>query len=339
MQKDNSIDFVLMWVDGNDPEWLKDFHKYAPLDKIGDKKPVRFRDWENLQYWFRAIEKFAPWVNRIHLVTYGHVPQWLDTSHPKLNIVNHKDIFINASDLPTFNSRAIEVNLHRIPGLAEQFVYFNDDMFLVKPTSPLRFFKKGKPVDVAIMNTISPTNDLAHILIDNLKIISKYFNKYRVLKIHFHKWFNLTYGLKLVRTLALLPWPNLTGFFDPHQPTAFLKSTFNEVWENEEEILNETSKAKFKCDGNVNQYLFRYWQLAKGTFSPLKEHDMFMFQLVTEADCIRAAKCIQNQKYRLLCLNDSTDVFDFEQAKKIINRAFQDRFSDMSSYEKLHVLK
>ena len=69
-------------------------------------------------------------VRRIHFVTWGHLPSWLNKEHPKLNIVNHKD-FIPEKYLPTFNSHALW-NMHRIPGLAENFVYFNDDMFLIK---------------------------------------------------------------------------------------------------------------------------------------------------------------------------------------------------------------
>ena len=83
------------------------------------------------RWWFRAVEKFAPWVNKIHFVTYGHLPKWLNIDNPKLNIAKHSD-FIPQKYLPTFSSFPIEVNLHRIKGLAERFVYFNDDMFLLK---------------------------------------------------------------------------------------------------------------------------------------------------------------------------------------------------------------
>src|SRR5699024_11566777 len=96
-----------------------------------DKRNIRFIDWDNLQYWFRGVEKYAPWVNKVHFVTWGHVPNWLKVDHPKINVVKHVD-FLKEENLPTFNSRAIEINLHRIEGLAEQFVYFNDDMFLTK---------------------------------------------------------------------------------------------------------------------------------------------------------------------------------------------------------------
>ena len=83
---------------------------------------------DNLQYWFRGVGKFAPWVNRIHFITYGHLPPWLNVDHPKINIVRHTD-YIPKKYLPTFNSHVIELNIHRIEGLANCFVYFNDDTF------------------------------------------------------------------------------------------------------------------------------------------------------------------------------------------------------------------
>ena len=144
---DNKIDFIITWVDGNDPVWRKDFEHYSELErKEVDKGAVRFRDWETLHYWFRGVEKFAPWVNRIYFVTYGHIPIWLNTDHPKLQIVRHED-FIPSEYLPTFNSNVIEFYFYKIKGLSEKFVYFNDDMFLINHVCPERFFRDGLPCD------------------------------------------------------------------------------------------------------------------------------------------------------------------------------------------------
>ena len=100
-----NIDFVITWVDGNDPEWQRE--KKARLGHMGipasvDDRKERYRDWDNLQYWFRGVEKYAPWVRKIHFVTWGHLPKWLNTEHPKLNIVRHED-FIPEKFRPTFN--------------------------------------------------------------------------------------------------------------------------------------------------------------------------------------------------------------------------------------------
>ena len=90
-----------------------------------DDRIERYRDWEILKYLFRSIENFAPWVNNVYFVTCGHLPAWLNTECPKLQIVSHKD-FIPEKYLPTFNSHSIEWNFHRIKNLSEHFVYFND---------------------------------------------------------------------------------------------------------------------------------------------------------------------------------------------------------------------
>ena len=126
------IDFVITWVDGSDDRWQKEkqeTRKHLGIVADVDDRKERYRDWDNLQYWFRGVEKYALWVRKIHFVTWGHLPKWLNTDHPKLRVVNHED-FIPREYRPTFNSHTIEWNLHRIPDLAEQFVYFNDDMFL-----------------------------------------------------------------------------------------------------------------------------------------------------------------------------------------------------------------
>ena len=140
---DNSIDVVIAWVDGSDPNWREVKNAHDPYFK-GDSRDIRFRDWDNLQYVFRGIEKFMPWVRKVHFVTWGHLPKWLNTGCKKLNIVNHTD-YIPKIYLPTFSSHPIEMNFHRIKGLAEQFIYANDDMFFLKEMEPDMFFKEGLP--------------------------------------------------------------------------------------------------------------------------------------------------------------------------------------------------
>ena len=95
------IDFVMPWVDGSDPAWREEFLKYRALQApqgepacdtgtaagAVDASEERYRDWDTLRYWFRGVERFAPWVNRIHFITWGHLPAWLDTAHPKLHVV------------------------------------------------------------------------------------------------------------------------------------------------------------------------------------------------------------------------------------------------------------
>ena len=71
------IDFVVLWVDGNDPEWRAEKAKYQGAVTDDSNSVNRFRDWGLMPYWFRAVEKFTPWVHKIHFVTCGHVPEFL----------------------------------------------------------------------------------------------------------------------------------------------------------------------------------------------------------------------------------------------------------------------
>ncbi|WP_370840216.1 stealth family protein [Megamonas funiformis] len=185
MSKNYPIDFVVTWVDGNDPIWQAEKAKYSP-NKNADNRNVRFRDWDNMQYWFRAVEKFAPWVNKIHFVTYGHLPKWLNTNNPKLNIAKHSD-FIPQKYLPTFSSRTIEFNLHRIENLTERFVYFNDDMFLLRPVKRELFFagKDCLPTDFAITSTLSVTDKkdtVQYAKFNNIVILNSHFDKKEQMK-------------------------------------------------------------------------------------------------------------------------------------------------------------
>ncbi len=92
---ENKIDFVITWVDGSDKAWQQEKRKFEPAggrqDASVDNAKERYRDWGNLRYWFRGVEKYAPWVRKVHFITWGHLPTWLNTVHPKLHIVRHED--------------------------------------------------------------------------------------------------------------------------------------------------------------------------------------------------------------------------------------------------------
>lgn len=108
----------------------------------------RYRDSDELRFSVRSVFRHAPWVRRLHLVTNGQVPAWLDISHPRVRVVTHAEIFRNVSQLPVFSSPAIEVNLHRIPDLAPYFIYFNDDVLLGDDVWPDDFATHAKGVKV-----------------------------------------------------------------------------------------------------------------------------------------------------------------------------------------------
>lgn len=139
------IDVVYTWVDGADPAWLAS--KREALARLGAEEPAdeaddvaRFRSHDELKYSLRSLEMYAPWVRKVHLVTAGQRPEWLNDQHPKINLVDHRDIFADPTVLPVFNSHAIESQLHRVPALAERYLYLNDDVFFGRPVTKDLFY-------------------------------------------------------------------------------------------------------------------------------------------------------------------------------------------------------
>ena len=124
------VDLVYTWVNGTDPIVLRDYKKVTRHDYV---EGGRTRDFGTFLYSVRAADTFAPWIRQVVIVTNGQVPTWLNTSNPRVRIVTHSEIFANVSDLPTFNSNAIEANIHRIPGVAPCFFYQNDDFGFGRP--------------------------------------------------------------------------------------------------------------------------------------------------------------------------------------------------------------
>jgi hypothetical protein len=139
------VDAVYTWVDACSPRFARDL----PLVRAGNDRPGtdtrrrRFRDNGELRYSMRSLVRFAPWLRRIYLVTNGDVPAWLDRHSDRVTVLPHAALFDSADDLPTFNSNAIEMHLHRIPGLSRKFLYLNDDFFLGRPCT-LADFRDGR---------------------------------------------------------------------------------------------------------------------------------------------------------------------------------------------------
>ncbi len=328
------IDFVIPWVDDTDKEWLAEKNRYSP-EYLQDKTitgDCRYRDWDILKYWFRAVEKYAPWVRKIHFVTCGHLPYFLNTSHPKLNIVKHTD-YIPQEYLPTFSSHTIELNFHRIKDLSEQFVYFNDDMFVNAPISEEDFFKNGMPRAQFLERSFVPTDNLwLHVILNNMGIINKHFSKRELVKKHPLKYINPKYGLRNKYHLFTLFSRKYHEIENQHVASPILKSTMEEVWREEYKTLHETSLDKFRSLRGVNQYIFSGWDIARGNFYPSRNISM-AYQL-KENNISSCAADIRSGKHKLICVNDTQDVTDFETAKKTITEAFEYRYPDKCSFEK-----
>lgn len=332
MNIDTDLDIVLIWVDGNDPDWQYEYKKHSSKYINGDTSEIRFRDFELLKYWFRGIEKYMPWVRKIHFVTCGHYPNWLDINNKKINFVKHSD-FIPKEYLPTFNSHTIELNLHRIKGLSENFIYFNDDFFIINKINSDYFFnlKTKLPKDCLIFNPIIP-GGISHIVMNNLEIIKKYHTKNSITKKHWKKILNLKYGKNLLRTLFLMPWPELIGFKDTHLPAAFKKETYIELWNLEYDALHTTCKSKFRENNNISQYLIRYWQLANGFFEATDVTKKSEYLDLGRDNINHICNLIESQNKSILIINDA-NVENFESVKiKLIN-SFNKILPEKSNFE------
>ncbi len=336
--KTSDIDFVMMWVDGSDPEWLKEKSKYE-VKSNADDAIYRSRDWGLLQYWFRGVEKFCPWVRKIHFITWGPVPDWLDTSNPKLNIVKHSD-YIPEKYLPTFNSITIEDNLHRIKDLSEKFVLFNDDFYILKNIKETDFFDNGVPMDTVALNVHCPLKNppIYYILLNDTAIINEHFNMKESIKANRSKWFNLKNGPLMLRTLVLKTCPRFPGFWQHHLGTALLKSTLEEVWKEEPDILDQTCSHKFRESTDVNQWLFREWQIAKGNFKNRSYKfgkPYFIDRDGIQSELPKMVDYISKQRGSIIAINDGpmTDE-EFKNTVEQIKTSFDKILPEKSSFEK-----
>ncbi|XP_006821287.1 N-acetylglucosamine-1-phosphotransferase subunits alpha/beta-like [Saccoglossus kowalevskii] len=124
-----------------------------------DMSANRFEDNEELRYSIRSIERYAPWVRHVFIVTNGQIPSWLNLDNPKLTIVTHEEIFSNKSHLPTFGSPAIESHLHQIPGLSQKFIYLNDDVMFGKEVWPDDFYTHSNGQKVYLTWPVPNCND------------------------------------------------------------------------------------------------------------------------------------------------------------------------------------
>lgn len=326
-----NIDIVIPWVDPSDPAWRAEKENYDPHFDPSASGEVRYRDMDNLQYVFRSIEKYMPWVHKIFLVTWGHLPKWINTSAEKLVIVNHKD-YIPDKYLPTFSCTVIEMNYHRIEGLSEHYIHFNDDIFVVKPTKPEDFFVNGVPKDMAVISPAPSFRDvMCAVESNNFGIINDYFTVDDISK-NWKKWYSLKYGKFLIRTMIFSRFHTIIGIFEPHVAFPHLKSTLEMLWEKEYEVLDTTSKSKFRSRDDVNDWLIRHWQIMSGNFVP-RRWDFGKYLYLSDTKAIE--KTMKHPgRCHIVCVNDSANIEDFDLYKSFLNKTLAELFPEKSSFEK-----
>ena len=261
------MDAIVTYVNGLDPLWLEDYRK-AVGPKMLDK---RFRDWGTLRYHFRGLAEYMPFIDRIHLVVAreSQVPEWVNRS--SVNVVLHRYI-MPSGKLPTFNSSMIEMFLHRIPGLSERFLYFNDDMFTLKPCSVEDFFPEGKPAMGFAKNSL-------------------YFGDFRYLVHHSDSLAKKALGM-----------PAGCSYVRPqHTASPMLKSQCDEVYAKvEQEIMSSLSPLRTRA--NYNQYLFLDYMYYKGVAVNRRLSNKHFSLAAHSID--RICDFVRKPSTKMACIND-----------------------------------
>ena len=342
----DKIDFVLPWVDSNDPQWQhsRNHHRYGNSNHDANAE-ARFRDMDTLKYALRAIETHCPWYHKIYLITEGHAPSWLNLSHEKITLVTHKELFIDTSHLPVFNSSAIEMNLANLQGLSEKFVYMNDDFIIFNPVTQSRFFKEGKPVDFfshhflprgRLFELLKGRDTWIHSLNNNLSLLNREFAPIKPEKKYlFHPSYSLTD--KANNFLLRYLFQRLIWINHWHHPQPMLKQTLHDVYNTFSDAIMQCSMNKFRSKQDLTQYIYRYWQLIKGNFYPYKHYDGLVANLDSLTILEEMIETLEtDQSIRFVCFNDSVDLSDeaYRKVKERLVSFLKKRFPQKASFER-----
>lgn len=337
-EMDEPIDFVVTWVNGNDSRWRAEKDKYT-VDLTKGNTDARYRDWDQFRFWFRSVEKYAPWVRYIYLITYGHVPEWLNLNHPKLKVITHRE-YIPHKYLPTFNSIPIELNIYHIQELSEHFVYFNDDVYLARPLLPEDFFGGGLPRYSAVgapVRNYRYNGPFSHQLFSILGLVNGTFDICSAMQLHPECWFSRAYSVEDRRyNMNAYRDAYLPGMFFPHLGCPYRKTTMDKVWKEYFLELDETCQHRFRTSTDIMHQIFSLWEIMKGTFIPVATdyYGVFFGTLSEQYEDVR--KAFISKEHRMICLNDSVDVTEenFLQIKKQLDAILQTVFPDKSAFEK-----
>ena len=142
------IDAVITWVDGSEPNYKIKLEENLKNKKIINRQYTQANE---IDFCVASIIKFAPFIRKIFIVTDKQKPKFSRIRHmvslEKIEIIDHEEIFRDNLDcMPSFNIRSIDALLFKIKNLSDKFIYFNDDMFLIRETNKKDWFKDNKAV-------------------------------------------------------------------------------------------------------------------------------------------------------------------------------------------------
>lgn len=334
------IDLVYLWVNGSDPKWLEKklfWQKQLGLEESENATAdCRFHNNDELKYSIRSIEKFAPWINKIFIVTDEQIPDWLDTSNPKIEVVFHKD-FIEEEYLPCFNSIALEFHLHKIPSLSEYFLLANDDMFLGRMAKKTDFYTKSGKIIERTTNLEYTKEQLADAQ-NFIETIPVAFNKCVF-------WSNAL----MYQRFGVIP-----NFIDIHNITAYKKSLIKECCEIFKDEVHKTCLQKFREGKAVERLIYSYYAaykkeliikksnrnrkqrvlLERSKFNPLRWFQKLEYITLHMGKSYSpySPECILEHKPLLFCVNDT--ITTQNRHRELLKKMLSNYFPQKSSFEK-----
>lgn len=276
------IDFVYTWVDGSDPAWRTKRDAYRDGSGTTDAQiKSRFESHDELRYSLRSVEMFANWYNHLYLVTDSQIPSWLNSEHPRVTIVDHRDIF-TIDELPVFNSHAIESRLHRIPNLSERFIYLNDDVFFGGIVYPENFYTGAGQVKFFPSKA---TIDPGPVRPEDVSVTSAAKNNRALLERSIGR--TITTKLK-------------------HTPHAQLTSVLSELESLFPEVFKANVAARFRSPGDHSVVSGLSQRYAAATGRALEGRISYNYADLTRADLERLlAKFLRERRFKTFCLNDT----------------------------------
>ena len=309
------IDMVFSWVDGNDPEF-RARRAAAMADYVvgeGDDADARIRQIDELKYALRSVHAFAPWVRRIFIATDSPVPEWL-APHPKITIVRTEDHFTDVSALPVYNSHAVETQLHHIRGLAEHFLYSNDDMFFGRPLSPAMFFSPG-----GVTKFIEAQTRIG--LGVNNPERSGFENAARV-----------------NRRLLLEKFGKIITRHLEHTAAPLRKSVLTELEREFPQDFARTEASRFRAstDISVTNSLYHYYALMTGRAVQNESAKMLYVDTTLRPGLAKLPRLLKKRKFDFFCLNDgSFPEVSAEERARVVGEFLESYFPVPAPWERV----
>jgi hypothetical protein len=302
---DFDIDMVFSWVDGSEPGYVEERHRWgAESGLTSDSPPARYRQIDELRYALRSVHAFAPWVRRIFVASDSPAPEWLDPNHPKVTFVRSEEFFADPGVLPTFNSHAIESQVHRIPELAEHFLYSNDDMFFGRPVTPAMFFSPG-----GVSRFVEATVRIG--LGDSDPRRSGHDNAMRVNRALLRQRFGRTITRHLEHTAAPLR-----------------RSVLAELEAEFPDDFSRTAASRFRSpsDISVTNSLYHYYALLTGRAVTQTALRVLYVETTLERSAELLRRLERRRRYEMFCLNDGIEPEIPEDARVATVTSFLDRY-------------